>query len=204
MAFGVGEAQHMRRERHLRIEALLFARKIEPDIADGIHRRHLIGQRAATDIGRARPRQLGEQFLARHVGKDLVQFVGEILAVVEQFRRHHSDRIAVDRPSERHAIAIDDIGARGHEGRAVAAAAGIAVEQRKIEQPHRNEEKCRHEQQHEHHQPLLRGQQYLLPHPSGSNPGRTDDQRVHWPDLPSFASRAAARLRSASVDSARS
>ena len=201
MPLGIGKAEHMRRERQLRIQALLFARKIEADIADRVDRSDLIGKRAAADIGRARPADLGEQFLARRIRENLVEFVRQILPVVEQLLGHHADRIAVDRPRERHPIAIDDVGTRRNE-RCRRTAAGRGVEQREIEQTHRHNEKCRHEQQHQDHQTLLGGQQYLLPHPSGSNSRRTDDQRVHRPDFPPAASAAAARLRSVSVDSA--
>src|SRR3546814_13049569 len=55
MAVGVDEAEHMRREGQLRIEAFLFAREVEADIADRVPRRDLIGQRPAADVGRARP-----------------------------------------------------------------------------------------------------------------------------------------------------
>src|SRR3546814_14138319 len=112
----IGKAEDVGREGDLRIEPFLLSREFETDLADRIDRGDLIGARAAANIGRVRSGQLLEQVLAAHVGEYLAQFGGEIVPVVEQLRRHAADRLAVDRPPQPNALAIDDI--RSEERRA--------------------------------------------------------------------------------------
>src|SRR3546814_9453236 len=102
------------------------------------------------------PGQLREQFLAAHVGKDLAQLGREILPVVEQLRRHDADRIAVDRPRKRDAVAVDDVGARRDEGGRARPVSGRGIEKRESEESDRHEAKGRSEEHTSELQSLMR------------------------------------------------
>ena len=123
-ALAVGrEAQNMGGERALRVEAFLFARKFDADFPQRIHRRHLFGQRPAAQIGPALAGQLLVEGGFGFVGEDFMQLAGKLGRFADQLGRPHRDGIGVHRPRQRHAVAIDDVGPRGHERakRAVAA-----------------------------------------------------------------------------------
>ena len=107
LALGIGrKAENMRGQRALGIEALLLARKFDTDLAQRVHRRHFLGQRAAAQIGPAAPPQLLGEHRFGLVREDFMQLARQFVGIADQLGRAHRDRIGVHGPRQRHAIAV--------------------------------------------------------------------------------------------------
>ncbi len=172
------EAQHVRGQRALRIDPLLLARELDADFAQRVHRRHLLGKRTLAQIGPAAPGQFLVEVGGAFVGKDFIELAGQFRRIADEFVRPHRNRIAVHRARQRHAVAIDDIGARQH-ARRHAAARAIARKHAHPRQAHRDQARHRDEQQKQQHQTLMCHRRQRDAIRAGTRPIRADDQCGH-------------------------
>ncbi len=90
-----------------------------------------------------------------------------------------ADRPGLDRRRERHAVAIDDVAARGQQPVAGGGRRTATREDRDVEQPQRDHADDAQEQQHHHHQAEMHERQRLLALPGEPDPIRARDEAAH-------------------------
>ena len=156
VAVEIGPAEDVAGHRRLRIHSLRLAAELDGRLAERVDRRDQLRDGAAAQIEEGLP---GGQHRFIFGGAALRHQLGELGrelgGVAEQAVGMDCDRPGVDRPGQRNAVAVDDIGARRDQGVADLAGAAAVGEQLKEEQPPGDQQGDAGEDQHHQHQPLI-------------------------------------------------
>ena len=171
MTVDVGEAEHVRGEARLRIEAVRLALDREARLAERVDRLDQRRRCAAAEV---------EERLARAQHREILLFAllghqprkrpRERELVADHLCRVDRDRPRVDRPRERLAVAVDDVAAVRNERGQPFLAAGMVTEGREIEDAQRDDRDHAGIDEHAEHQPLVHDGEHLPPLTDKSEP----------------------------------